>query len=93
MCALVAVVCGVLPEVDAQEGSGCGCLTVGGWVCLGLVPEVEGVGEECGVLVAGDVLEPELGGEAGGSGGAGGATGGALLAGVCGVLVVDGPSG
>jgi hypothetical protein len=49
--------------------------------------------EECGVLVAGDVLEPELGGEAGGSGGPGGATGGAVLAGVGGALVVDGPSG
>ena len=60
---------------------------------MGLVPEVEGVGEECGVLVAGDVLELELGREAGGSGGAGGATGGAGLAGVGGVFVVDGPSG
>jgi hypothetical protein len=44
------------------------------------------------VLVAGEVLEPELGGEAGGSGGAGGATGGAGLAGV-GDVLVDGPSG
>ena len=50
------------------------------------------VGDECGVLVAGDMVEPELGGEAGGSGGAGGATGGAGLAGVVVVLVVDGPS-
>jgi hypothetical protein len=61
--------------------------------CLGLVTEVEGVGEECGVLVAGDVLDPELGGEAVGNGGAGGATGGAGLAGVGCVLIVDGPSG
>ena len=45
------------------------------------------------MLLAGDVLKPELGGEAGGRGGAGGATGGAVLAGVGGVLVVDGPSG
>ena len=58
---------------------------------MGLVPEVEGVGEECGVLVAEEVLEPELGGEAGGSGGAGGATGGAGLAGV--LVLVDGPNG
>ncbi len=50
---------------------------------------MEGVGDECGVLVAGDVLEPELGGEAGGCGGGGGA----VLAGVGGVLAVDGPSG
>ncbi len=71
----------MLPEVKAPEGSGCGC--------FGLVPEVEGVGDESGMLVAGDVLEPELGGEPGGVGGAGGATGGA----VGGVLVVDGPRG
>jgi hypothetical protein len=90
---LVAALGGVLPEVEAQEGSGCGCGAVGGCSCLGLVPEVEGVGEECGVLVAGEVLKPELGGEAGVSGGAGGATGGAGLAGGGGVLVVDGPSG
>ncbi len=54
---------------------------------------MEGVGEECGMLVAGDVLEPELFRETGGSGGAGGATGGAGLAGVGGVLVADGSSG
>jgi hypothetical protein len=54
---------------------------------------VEGVGDECGVLVAGDVLEPELGGEAGGCGDGVGAIGGAVLAEVGGVLVVDGPSG
>ncbi len=90
LCALVAVFCGVLPEVEAPEGSGCGCLAVVGWVCFGLAPEVEGVGDECGVLVAGDVVEPELGGEAGCSGGAGGAIGGAGLEGV---VVVDGPSG
>ncbi len=45
------------------------------------------------MLVAGEVLKPDLGGEAGGSGGAGGATEGAGLAGGGGVLVVDGPSG
>ena len=60
---------------------------------MGLVPEVEGVGEECGMLVAGEVLKPELGGEAGGSGGAGGATGGAVLAGMGATLDVDGPRG
>ncbi len=54
---------------------------------------MEGVGEECGVLVAGNGVEPELGGEAGGSGGVGGATGGGGLAGVVGMLVVAGPSG
>jgi len=79
--------------VEAPEGSGCGCWASGGCGFFGLVTEVEGVGEECGVLVAGDVLEPVLGGEAGGSGGAGGATRGAVLAGMGAALVVDGPSG
>jgi hypothetical protein len=67
-----------MPDVEAPEGSGC-CWCVGwGCVVFGIVPEVEGVSDECGVLVAGDVLEVELGGETGGSGGAGGATGGAV---------------
>ncbi len=79
--------------MEAPEGSGCGCWAGDGCGCFGLVPEVEGVGDECGVLVAGDVLEPELGGEAGGSGGAGGATGGAVLAGMGAALVDDGPRG
>ncbi len=85
--------CGVLPEVEALEGSGCCCGAGCGCGCFGLVPEVEGVGDECGVLVAGEVLKPELGGESGGSGGAGGATGGAVLAGLGVALAVDGPSG
>jgi hypothetical protein len=79
--------------VEALEGSGCGCWAGGGCGFFGLVPEVEGVGEECGVLVAGYVLKPVLGGEAGGSGDAGGATRGAVLAGISAALVVDGPSG
>ncbi len=90
---LIAVVYGVRPKVEAPEGSGCGSWAIGGCGCLGLVPEVEGVGEECGMLVAGNVFEPDLGGEAGGSGGTGGATRRNGLAGVGGVLVVDGSSG
>ncbi len=62
LCALVAGFCGVLPKVEAPEGLGCGCGAIGGCGCFGLVPEVVGGGEECGVFVAGDVLEPELGG-------------------------------
>ncbi len=83
----------MLPEVEAPEGSGFGCWTGCGCGCFGLVPEVEGVGDECGVLVPGDVFGPELDGDPGGVGGAGGATGGAALAVVVGVVVVDGPSG
>ena len=76
----------MVPEVEAPEGSGCdGCAFVGG-VCVGLVPEVDGVGKECGLLVAGEALGSGLGGETGGSAGAGGATGGAVLVGVIGAL-------
>ncbi len=76
----------MVPEVEAPEGSGCGCWTFGGGVVFGLVPEVDGVGEECGLLVAGETLGSGLGGETGGSAGAGGAAGGAVLAGVIGAL-------
>jgi len=86
-------VCGVVPEVEAPEGSGCRCCVSWGCDVFGLVPDVEGVSDECGVLVAGDALELGLGGETGGSGGAGGATGGAVLAGMGAVVVVDGPKG
>ena len=48
-----------------------------GWVCLGLVPEVDRVGEECGELEEVELLESVCGGDAGAGGGAGGATGGA----------------
>ncbi len=77
----------MVPEVEAPEGSGCDCWAFGGGVCFGLVPEVDGVGEDRGLLAAGEALVSELGGEAGGSGGAGGATGGGVLAEVIGVLV------
>ncbi len=43
----------------------------------GLVPDVDGVGEECWLLVAGDLLESGLGKETGGCAGAGGTVGGA----------------
>ncbi len=76
----------MVPEVETPEGSGCDCWTFGGGVCFGLVPEVDGVGDDRGLLVAGEALAVEFGGEAGGCGGAGGAAGGALLAGVTGVL-------
>ncbi len=79
--------------MEASEGSGCGCCAGGGCGCFGLVPEVEGVGYECGVLVGGDALELELGGKTGGGEGAGGTTRGAALAGVGAVVVVDGPKG
>ena len=48
-----------------------------GWVCLGLFPEVDRVGEECGELEGVELLDSVCGGDAGAGGGAGGATGGA----------------
>ncbi len=77
----------MVPEVEAPEGSGCECWVLESDVGFGLLPEVDSVGNECGLLVAGEPLESGLGGEAGGSAGAGGASGGAALAGVIGVLV------
>ena len=71
-----------MPEVDAPEGSGFDCWVLASGVDFFLVPEVDGVGEECGLLVAGEPLESKLGGEAGGCSGAGGAAGGAVLAGM-----------
>ena len=75
----------MVPEVEAPEGSGWECWVLGSGVGFGLVPEVDSVGDECGLLVAGEPLAG-LGGEAGGSAGAGGAAGVAVLARVIGVL-------
>ena len=50
LCDLVARACGVVPEVEAPEGSGWDCWTFGGGVCFGLVPEVDGVGDDRGLL-------------------------------------------
>jgi hypothetical protein len=71
---------GVVNEVDAPEGSGCWCPVDAVVVCLGLVPKVERVGEECGVLDGVEVLEPVSVGDAGACGSARGATGGAVFA-------------
>jgi hypothetical protein len=81
----------VVPEVEAPEGSGCVCWTFGVGVSLGLVPEVDAVGDDRGLLVAVEVPVSEFGGETGGSDGVGGAAGGAVLAGILGALV--GPRG
>ncbi len=79
----------MVPEVEAPEGSGCDGWAFGGGVCFGLVPEVDGVGEDRLLLLAGEALVSELGGETGGGAGGtvGGTAGGAVLAGVIGTLV------
>jgi len=48
---------GVVPEVEAPDGSGLFEWVVAGWICLVLVPEVHGVGDECGEL---EEVEPPV---------------------------------
>jgi hypothetical protein len=59
------------------------------WVCLGLVPDVDGVGEECGELEEVELRELL---SVGAGGGAGGAAGAGAVAGVEGVASA-GPNG
>jgi hypothetical protein len=70
---------GVVPEVEAPEGSGLAVVAFGTEVCLGRVPDVEGVGDECRLLAMGELVEPVLAGVVGVGAGAGGASGGATL--------------
>ncbi len=76
---------GVVPEVEAPEGSGFAAVALGAEACLGRVPDVEGVGDECKLLAVVELFEPEL---AGVGAGAGGAAGGAAL-----TRVLVGPKG
>ncbi len=39
---------GVVPEVVAPDGSGGVVFTTIGWLCFGCIPDVDGVGDECG---------------------------------------------
>ncbi len=54
--------CGVVPEVEAPEGSGFApaVAEVEGCDVTGLVPNVEGVGDECGELVE-DIIDEDSG--------------------------------
>ena len=62
--------CGVVPEVEAPDGSGFVVGAFGAVVCLGRVPEVDGVGDECGLLAVVELFELELvGGVGAGAGG------------------------
>ena len=69
----------MVPEVEAPEGSGLATVALGAEGCLGFVPEVEGVGDECGLLAEVELVELVLVVVAGDSAGAGGAAGGAAL--------------
>ena len=60
----------MVPEVEAPDGSGFVVGAFGAVVCLGRVPEVDGVGDECGLLAVVELFEPEsVGGVGAGAGG------------------------
>ena len=69
----------MVPEVEAPEGSGLATVAPGAEGCLGFVPEVEGVGDECGLLAEVELFELVSVVVAGDGAGAGGAAGGAAL--------------
>ncbi len=69
----------MVPEVEAPEGSGFTVGTLGAEVCLGRVPDVDGVGDECGLLAVVELVKPELAGVVEVGVGAGGAAGGLVL--------------
>ena len=62
----------MVPEVEAPEGSGFTVGAFGAAVGLGRVPEVDGVGDECGLLAVVELVEPELAGVVGVGTGSGG---------------------
>ncbi len=68
--------------MEAPEGSDFAAGAFGAEICLGRVPDVDGVGDECKLLAVVELVEPELAEVAGVGAGAGGATGGATLTGV-----------
>ena len=76
----------MVPEVEAPDGSGFPVGAFGAAVCLGRVPEVDGVGDECGLLAVVELFELELAGGVGA--GAGGVAGGLAL-----TSVLVGPKG
>ena len=55
----------MVPEVEAPDGSGFPVGAFGAVICLGRVPEVDGVGDECGLLAVVELVEPELAGGVG----------------------------
>ena len=76
----------MVPEVEAPDGSGFAVGAFGVVVCLGRVPEVDGVGDECGLLAVVELFKLELAGGVGA--GAGGVAGGLAL-----TSVLVGPKG
>ncbi len=68
-----------MPEVEAPERSGFAVGAFGAEICLGQVPDVDGVGDECGLLAVVELVELELAVAAGVCAGAGEAAGGLVL--------------
>ena len=73
------MVVGVVPEVAAPEGSGLVLVALGAGGGLDFVPEVDGVGDEWGLLSEVELVELVPVVVAGDGAGAGGAAGGAAL--------------
>ena len=69
----------MVPEVEAPEGSGLVLVALGAGGGLDFVPEVEGVGDEWGLLSEVELVELVPAGVAGDAAGAGVAAGGAVL--------------
>ena len=69
----------MVPEVEAPEGSGLVLVALGAEGGLDFVPEVEGVGDEWGLLAEVELVELVPVVVAGDGVGAGGAAGGAAL--------------
>jgi hypothetical protein len=69
----------VVPEVEAPEGSGLVLVALGAGGGLDFVPEVEGVGDEWGLLSEVELVELVPVVVAGDAAGAGVAAGGAVL--------------
>ena len=65
--------------MEAPEGSGFTVGAFGAEVCLGRVPDVDGVGDECELLAVVELVEPELAGVVGVGAGDGEAAGGLAL--------------
>ncbi len=73
----------MVPEVEAPEGSGFTVGAFGAEFCLGRVPDVDGVGDECGLLAVVELVELELAVVVGVGAGAGEAAGGLALTSMC----------
>jgi len=87
---VVVLVERVVPEVDAPDGFGWFALVVVIWICSGLIPDVDGVGEE--EVELRELLSVGNAGAGDGASGAARGAGAGAVAGVEGMASV-GPNG